>query len=173
MSVRTAPRRGAPGALATLALVALLPLSGCGARSTAPPGFPPAAPSSEPSPPPESEPEAKSDPTLVRAIGWFSVAIGTEGAIVAATTSAIMLHEKSRRDSNCNAEKQCSPDGIDANNQIGSLSAWNAGAWVVGAAGLGVGTFLLVTHPANDAPRAAVTLHPGGALAGLGLSGSF
>jgi hypothetical protein len=48
---------------------------------------------------------------------------------------------------------------------------WNAGAWVLAAAGLGVGSYVLLSHPVSE--HTSITLAPSGTTAGLGLSGTF
>jgi hypothetical protein len=110
---------------------------------------------------------------MARAYGWFSVAIGTLGLGVAATTSAMMLHQKSVRDADCNAAKLCSQDGINANTQLAALSGWNTGSFIVAAAGLGVGAFLLITSSADGDKQTAIGVAPTGSGAGLDLKGSF
>jgi len=117
--------------------------------------------------------EEKSDPTVPRAYGWIGIAIGAEAAIAAAATSAAVLDYKSTRDSGCNAQKVCSADGLSANSQIGSLVGVNAAAWVLAAAGLGVGSYLLLTHPLDKERHTSITLAPSGTTAGVGLSGTF
>jgi hypothetical protein len=102
----------------------------------------------------ESEP---ADPALPRAFGWLSLAIGGESAIVATATGIIMLEAKSSRDSGCNAQKVCSSVGFNANNQIDSTEVWNAGAFVLAAAGLGIGTYLLLSHPIAEHARVSVS----------------
>jgi hypothetical protein len=110
---------------------------------------------------------------MARAYGWFSVAVGTLGLGVAATTSGLMLHQKSKRDADCDAARVCSQDGINANSQLAALSGWNAGAFVVAAAGLGVGAFLLITSSADGEKQTALGVAPTGSGGGLNLKGSF
>jgi hypothetical protein len=170
MWARTARSDRAPKLTLALALTQAL-AGGCAPRTTTPPGFPAQSADGSSSPPPEPDPG--SNPSQARTFGWFGIALGTEGAIAAAATSAAMLDFKSQRDSDCNARKVCSADGLNANNQIGALAGWNAGAWVLAGAGLGVGTFLLLTHPIDKDRKTSITLAPDGTTAGLGLSGTF
>ena len=85
----------------------------------------------------------------------------------------MILHDKSVRDANCNTEKICSPSGLDANQDIGLLEGWNAGAWIVAAAGLGIGAYLVLTEPADGGRSAAIAVGPIGSGTGLGLRSSF
>ncbi len=142
-------------------LLVTVALGGCAAHAELPAEVPETTPAPAPS--------------GARTFGWFSIALGAEGAVAAIATSALIVDYKSTRDSGCNAAKMCSADGINANNQIGSLLGWNAGAWVVAAAGLGVGTVLILTHPVDNGypQRTSITVAPRVTLGGLGLSGSF
>jgi hypothetical protein len=108
--------------------------------------------------------DSKADPTEARTFGWLSIAVGAESAIVATVTSVLILEDKGTRDSDCNADRVCSSSGFNANTQIGALAVWNAGAWILAAAGLGVGSYLLLTH---SPARTTVSLSPsGGSLVG-------
>jgi hypothetical protein len=84
-----------------------------------------------------------------------------------------MLHQKSKRDADCDAAKVCSQDGINANTQLAALSGWNAGSFIVAAAGLGVGAFLLLTSSVEGDKQTAIGVAPTGSGAGLNLKGSF
>jgi hypothetical protein len=108
-----------------------------------------------------------------RDVGWISLSIGVEAAIVAIVTSGMILDSKSTRDSHCNAQKVCSQDGLDANSSIQSLLGWNAAAWAVAVVGTGAGIILVATHPYEAKPVAALTLAPAAAGAALRLEGSF
>jgi len=115
---------------------------------------------------------SKSDPTVARTFGWLGIAVGAESAIVATVTSVMMLEDKSTRDAQCHAAKMCSSSGLHADTQLGSLAGWNAGAWVLAAAGLGVGSALLLTHPVETHPlerHATLTVSP----FGVSLAGDF
>jgi hypothetical protein len=104
-----------------------------------------------------------------RALGWVAISIGAEAAVVAGVTSVMMLHYQSERSSDCDANKVCSADGLNANAQLGLLGGWNAGAYAVAAVGLGAGLFLLLTNPSDASLHAEVGATPGG----LSLRGSF
>jgi hypothetical protein len=108
-----------------------------------------------------------------RTYGWVSVGIGAEAAVMAVGTSLMMLHDKSVRDSNCSAQKICSQTGVDAAQDIGLLGGWNAGAWIVAAAGLGVGGYLLWRDPSGSERRTAITIDPMGTGVGLGVRSRF
>lgn len=72
---------------------------------------------------------AERDPHRTRrTLGWISLAIGAEAAIVAGVTSIMLLHEKSVLNDNCDARKVCSSDGIDAAGSISGLVPLNTTA---------------------------------------------
>jgi hypothetical protein len=142
-------------------------------ESPAPPGIPaPGEPSAVPDTPPPSEnsQETRSHETsphyerqMNRVWGWVSVAIGTESLGLAVATSVMMLHQNDLRKQDC-TDKVCSVAGINANKEIDSLAPWNVGAWVLAAAGLGVGTFLLLSNPSDKELGVQVGVSPGGML---------
>ena len=107
-----------------------------------------------------------------RDLGWISIGVGTAGGLVALGTSILMLEDKSTRDSNCTS-KVCNTAGFTANGQLSDLGPWNLGAWVVAAAGLGAGAFLLLTNPSDSSQKTQVGVGPTGSGAGLLLRSSF
>jgi hypothetical protein len=104
-----------------------------------------------------------------RTLGWIAIAIGGEAALTAVVTSVMMLHQNDIRNRECDGQKVCSAAGANANAQLSNLGPWNAAAYVVGAVGLGVGAFLLLTNPAEKEGHAEVGISP----AGLTLQGAF
>jgi len=144
-------------------------------------------------PAPEDRPHEEPPPASAetrrkgtRTIGWVALAIGAEATAVAIGTSVLMLHAKGSRNDGCDAQKRCNDSGYDSNDQLKSLGPWNAGAWIVGAAGLGIGTWIiLATSPSkasseksekpsdkNEA-RAAVSVSPSASGLGLQLRSTF
>jgi hypothetical protein len=138
-----------------------------------------------PPPPPKpaaegSDKNKKGSDRSARTIGWVLVSVGAEAALVAFPTSIVLVNDVSARSDNCNAQKVCSAGGFGANAQIESLKWWNAGAWVLAAVGVGVGTYLVLANPPR---KSAASLEPGrdlkvgvatiGTGTGLSLEGSF
>jgi hypothetical protein len=145
------------------------------APAPAAPAAPEVAPGSAAAPPQEGAPpsaERRSSGTG-RTIGWISLSIGAEAAIVAIVTSFMMLHDKSVRDADCNAQKLCSADGYSANATLDSLTWWNATAFGVAAVGLGAGAVLLLTNPPARDHSAAVVVTPNASGAGLAVRSAF
>jgi predicted MFS family arabinose efflux permease len=132
-------------------------------------------------PPPQS-PGAASAPTqssdvsanrTARIYGWVSISVGAEAAVLTAITSVMMLRAQSVRDGNCDAGRMCTLVGVDANSSLGQLGGWNAAAWIVAAAGLGAGGYLLWSHPGDGGSRVGVAVDPVGTGMGLGLRSTF
>jgi hypothetical protein len=108
-----------------------------------------------------------------RTVGWVSLALGAEAAVVASVTSFMLLHDKGVRDDECNAQKVCSRRGLDANGDIGLLASWNTASWIVAGAGLGAGAVLLLMTRSDSGLRASVAVAPASAGLGVGLHGAF
>jgi hypothetical protein len=171
------------------ALSAVLALAGCARTST-----PPRSPSSHEgvdsatseahltsadAAPQEAQPRtgetaaSKDEGRSTRTLGFIILGVGASVTAVALGTSAIMLHENGVRSDGCNAQKVCSPAGLAANSKLDALGGWNAGLWAVGAAGLGIGAFLVVTHPAKNSGHTTVGVAPNGSGMDLALRGTF
>ena len=89
-------------------------------------------------PPPPSGP-----PTL----GLVAGGIGLAGLAVATVSGLVLLNEKSRADAGCHDKIDCNDDArraIDANKTWVTV---NTAAWIVGAAGIGVGAYAFLTRP--------------------------
>ncbi|MEO7109850.1 MAG: hypothetical protein ABI183_05390 [Polyangiaceae bacterium] len=113
-----------------------------------------------------------------RYAGWIVFAVGAQSAVIAAATSILMLHYDSVRSDDCNAQKVCSADGLQANTKLGEAGGFNAASWIVAAAGLGVGTYLVLTNPpssdgsAKSSSKPAPSPPPPSAAIGVGPNGS-
>jgi hypothetical protein len=120
-----------------------------------------------------------------RYVGWIAVGVGAQAAIFAVATSFLMLHENAERSSECNAQKICTADGLDANAKLGQTGAFNAVSWIVAAAGIGVGAYLVLANPPSDdgskpsssstksSPSAAIGVGSNGAGMGLNFRSQF
>ena len=108
-----------------------------------------------------------------RVLGWVTLTIGVEAAVIAVATSILIEHQKSIRDDDCNAQKVCGAQGFAAVGTIHTIVPWNTATWFVAAAGLGVGTVLLVTSPKESERTTAITLSPGPSGLGLGVRSTF
>ena len=158
-------------------------------RSAVPPRVPGAlaegAPESQPAdgtaaasaPPPPSSTDGSRpghDPHRTRRVlGWVSLSIGIEAAVIAVATSLMIEHQKGIRDDGCNAQKQCSAQGLAATNTLDTLTPLNTTTWFVAAAGLGAGTVLLLISQPEKERKTAVTLAPAPSGLTLGVRSTF
>src|SRR5262249_30812472 len=94
--------------------------------------------------PKPSPPEASSW-TTKRTVGVVVGGVGIAGLGVAAVTGVLFLGKKSTAEQDCNANRQCSPEGVDAFNAAKTLGVVNTIALAAGIVGVGVGTYLVVT----------------------------
>jgi hypothetical protein len=113
------------------------------------------------------------DEGMWREWGWISVGVGATAAVVALGTSYVMLHYNSIRNSNCNDAKVCSQSGSDANYEIRDIAAVNVTTWAIAAVGLGVGAFLVLTHPRKDGSGTTVGVSPNGSGGSFTLRSTF
>jgi hypothetical protein len=110
---------------------------------------------------------------MPRTIGWFSIGIGASAALIAIGTSIMMLNQLSIRNSDCNAQKLCTADGLTANSQLQGLGGWNTGSYVVAAVGLALGAYLVITNPAKSKDETAIGVSPTNSGAAFSLRSTF
>jgi hypothetical protein len=84
-----------------------------------------------------------------------------------------MLADNSTRNSNCSAAKVCSSAGLSANSDLATVGGWNAAAWGIAAAGLGLGAYLVLTHHADRTTDTRLGVAPNGSGASFSLRTSF
>jgi hypothetical protein len=114
------------------------------------------------------------DPHFMRRVlGWVTLSIGAEAAVIAVVTSGMIEHQKSIRDSGCNAQKICTTDGFNAANTISTIVPWNTATWFVAAAGLGVGTVLVLISPPGSEKSTAIAVTPESSGLQLGVRSTF
>lgn len=194
MNRRIGARRSGAAHVAVVLVAAAWPLAGCAPRSVPAAFVAPrsiAAPrlaraastaavaaATEPRPDPRPEPRGEEQAprrgdATARAAGWVSIAVGVQALAVAGVTSGMMMYADGVRDEQCDDAQRCTSRGVTANDRLADLSPWNIGAWTLGVAGVGVGTFLVVTNPVAAKQRASLSVGPSGSGAGLHLGGTF
>ncbi len=88
------------------------------------------------------EPAPKSgSPTL----GWLVGGVGVVGLAVGSIAGVAVLSKKSTVDANCDARKVCNREGADAADEGRTLSTVSTAGFVVGALGIGLGGYLLLS----------------------------
>jgi hypothetical protein len=110
-----------------------------------------------PQPPPKIEPTSSRGGGLdKRTTGFIVGGIGVAGIGTALVLGAVALGDKSTVDEHCNKSTHLcnSPDGIDAASSGATLSTVSTVTFIVGAAALGVGAYLVLTS--DGSPKTAV-----------------
>jgi hypothetical protein len=87
--------------------------------------------------------------TSNRTAGWVVGGIGVAGLGVGAVAGILTLGKKGTVDDNCNAEKRCNQAGYDAAQSGKTLGMVTTTGLVVGAIGVGVGAYLLLSGDKN------------------------
>lgn len=131
----------------------------------------PAAPPPKDSPtnPDGTASDGAKDRRLKRLYGYVSLGVGIEALAIAVPTSVILLHKKSDLDSQCDASKQCSENGVNVAHSLPALVGVNTVAWVVGVVGTAAGVVLLYTTRADGSKSTTVSVSP----AGVSVGGTF
>jgi hypothetical protein len=107
-------------------------------------------------------------------LGWMIGGVGGVG-IGAAVVSGLMLPDKQRVvDDNCD-NGLCNQAGLDAASEGNTLLIVNTTGWIVGIAGLGIGTYLVLTGTRSTETKAQrdVSLVPLERGIGLNYAGAF
>jgi hypothetical protein len=106
-----------------------------------------------------------------RTLGWVVGGVGLAGLTVSLVTGVMVLDKKSTVDDECTNDT-CSSTGAEAASSGRTLSTVSTAAFIVGAAGLGVGAYLLLTAPSGTA-TARVGVRSRSAIPELVLEGTF
>ena len=128
------------------------------------PGPPSAASASlvgKPAERPVDEPSGSGQKTLGYVVGGVGVAALVTGAVA----GVLVLGQKSTVDANCDENKRCNQEGLDAAERGKTLGVVTTVALAAGAVGLGVGTYLVLS--------AGPTSDPGGRTASARFVTSF
>ncbi len=137
-----------------------------------------ATPATAPAAPSRAESTDGSDPGrdphhMRRVLGWATLSVGAEAAVIAVVTSVMIEHQKGIRDDGCNAQKVCTTDGFNAANTISTIVPWNTATWFIAAAGIGAGTVLLLVSQPKSERQTAITLSPESSGLALGVRSTF
>jgi hypothetical protein len=104
----------------------------------------------------------------MRTAGWVMGGIGVAGLAVGGVAGILTLGKKSTVDDNCNADtKFCNSTGYDAAQSGKTLGLITTTGLVVGAVGVGVGAYLLLSNGSGQAHSAVTAGWVGG---GTGVS---
>ena len=113
-----------------------------------------------------------------KTLGYVLAGVGVAGLVTGIVAGVMVLGDKSTVDANCDADKRCNAEGLDAAERGKTMGIVTTVGLVTGAVGLGAGVapgaeFGVVL----DAGRAALMVDPAQvvveSLAGLGIYGAF
>jgi len=102
----------------------------------------------------------------MRTAGFVVGGVGVLGLVAFGVTAGMIQGYRGTLEKECNAQKQCSPAGLDAVSSGQTLTPINTAALIVGAIGVGAGvTLVLLGGPKSPTqPSAAIRASgtPGG-----------
>ena len=107
-----------------------------------------------------------------RTAGWVVGGVGAAGLVTAGVSGLVLISKRNTVQNECDANKSCSADGLDAASAGKTLKAVNTIAWVVAGAGLGIGAYLVLSS-SRSKPTAVLAPSLGPTSAGLDWMGSF
>jgi hypothetical protein len=123
--------------------------------------------------PPASAPAERRDaPSSTRTAGFVIGGVGAAGLVTSLVTGALVLSKKSTVDDEC-SNKVCSPEGVQAGEDGALFSTVSTVAFAVGAVGLGVGTYLVLSSDDSGEERSRLELRALPGQASVTLGGRF
>lgn len=111
---------------------------------------------------------SSSTPTL----GYVLVGVGGTSLLVGTVTGLMVLGKKSTFNKECDADKYCTQEGIDAGSSGKSLSTISTITFGLGLVGVGAGVYLIVSNKDEKGAATAIQARPmlGGGTVGLARS---
>jgi len=100
--------------------------------------------SSRPTPP------TKQAPATDLTLAYVAGGIGAAGVVVGLVTGAMLMTNRNKITSHCDAARRCDQAGLDAVDSSKTSVPVNKAAWIVGIVGLGAGTVLFLTASPSD-----------------------
>jgi hypothetical protein len=83
--------------------------------------------------------------------------VGVAGVGAAVASGLVLVNTRKTVDSNCSADKICTQAGLDAASTGKKMLVVNTVGWVVGALGLGFGTYFVLSAPKSSSTAALTT----------------
>jgi hypothetical protein len=123
------------------------------------------APPPKPLPPPEAPP-----PKPNRTAAYLTLGIGVAGLAAGATFGFLAMGRKNALNDECDASKVCPPSSQTTLDAAQRWAAFSSVGFAVGAAGVTVGTILLLTTPSD---KKGAWVAPTVGIGSLGLRGEF
>jgi hypothetical protein len=105
-----------------------------------------------------------------RTLGWVVGGIGVAGVGAAAVSGLMLVNQRSKVETLCPDKSCTTQEGVDAAATGKTLLVVNTAAWVVGAVGLGLGAYLVLSPSSSKVTTALVpaATPQGGSLACVG-----
>lgn len=91
-----------------------------------------------------------------RSVGYVVGGIGLAGLVVGTVAGVMVLERKGTVDDNCDAAKHCNQEGFDAAESGRTLGVVTTTGLVVGAVGVGLGAYLILSSPKERGPQTAL-----------------
>jgi hypothetical protein len=122
----------------------------------------PLAPAQGPTAPAPATKATTSPPPALRTAGFVAGGVGLLGLGAFGVTAVLIQGQRAVLKDECNAQKQCTPEGLQAVESGKVLTPINTAALIVGAVGVTAGiTLILVSPSPKDATKPTVALRPG------------
>ena len=96
-----------------------------------------------------------------RTLGWVLGGVGVAGLAVGAVTGVMVLDRKSTVDDNCDSQKRCNADGLDAADSGKTLGTVSGVSFIVGGVALAAGAWLVLSSDSQERPSTALNVGPG------------
>ncbi len=98
--------------------------------------------------------------STTRTLGWVVGGVGVAGLAVGAVTGAFTLQKKGIVDKNCDADKRCNQEGIDAADSGKTFGTISGLSFAVGAALVATGAVLVLTSDNKERPISSLRVGP-------------
>lgn len=131
-----------------------------------------AKPAAESAPPPAPRATPRETSSSTRTAGFVIGGVGAAGLVTSLVTGALVLSKKSTVDDEC-SNKVCSPAGVEAGEDGALFSTVSTVAFAVGAVGLGVGTYLVLSSDDSGEEQSRLELRALPGQASVTLGGRF
>ncbi|MBI5533847.1 MAG: tetratricopeptide repeat protein [Deltaproteobacteria bacterium] len=130
-------------------------------------------PTTSSSPPPAAAAPPERASNTKRTLGWVIGGVGAAGLVAGGVTGMMALGKKNEMEDNCAGA--CNDAARDAADSGRTLALLSTVSFAVGLAGVGVGSYLLLTSPSKEPASPSVAIAPTTLPRGAGLSiqGSF
>lgn len=94
-----------------------------------------------------------------RTLGWVLGGVGLAGVVTGAVTGMLVLDRKSVVDDNCDADKRCNQQGVDAADSGRTLGTISGLSFIVGGVALAAGAYFVLSSD-GERPTTALIAGP-------------